>query len=100
MTPRAPVRTCVGCREEGTKSSLVRLVRSADGDVQPDPAGRAPGRGAYLHPNEGCIERARRRKALERALKGRVPDRLWTDIRAEHSVPPPTGGGGSFKQPS
>src|SRR5205823_5600308 len=88
MTPRAPVRTCVGCREEGTKSSLVRLVRAPDGTVQLDPSGRAPGRGSYLHPSERCIEQARRRKALERALRARVPDRLWVEV-----VPPPTGGG-------
>lgn len=83
MTPRAPIRTCVGCRREGAKTSLVRLIRAADGTVRLDPAGQAPGRGAYLHPNEPCIEQARRRKALERALKGKIPDKLWTDIQAE-----------------
>jgi predicted RNA-binding protein YlxR (DUF448 family) len=88
MTPRAPVRTCVGCREEGAKSTLVRLVRATDGTVQPDPAGRASGRGAYLHSTQGCIEQARRRRALERALKARVPDTLWA-----HLVPPPSGEG-------
>jgi predicted RNA-binding protein YlxR (DUF448 family) len=97
MTPRAPVRTCVGCREEGTKDALLRLVRAADGTVQRDASGRAPGRGAYLHLSEACIEQARRRKALERALKGRVPDSVWVEL-----VPRPTGGGsggGPLKQP-
>jgi predicted RNA-binding protein YlxR (DUF448 family) len=87
MTARAPVRTCVGCREEGTKSSLVRLVRAADGTVHLDPPGLASGRGAYLHLNERCIEQARRRKALERALKARVPESLWAEL-----VPSPAGG--------
>jgi predicted RNA-binding protein YlxR (DUF448 family) len=76
------VRTCVGCREEGTKTSLVRLVRGADGTVHLDPPGRAPGRGAYLHLTERCIDQARRRKALERALKAKVPDTLQpTQVR-------------------
>ncbi|MBJ7601031.1 MAG: DUF448 domain-containing protein [Candidatus Nephthysia bennettiae] len=88
MTPRAPARTCVGCREEAAKDSLLRLVRAADGTVQRDPAGRAPGRGAYLHLSEACVERARRRKALERALKGRAPDSLWVEL-----IAPPIGGG-------
>jgi predicted RNA-binding protein YlxR (DUF448 family) len=97
------VRTCVGCREEGTKSSLVRLVRGADGTVHLDPPGRAPGRGAYLHLTERCIDQARRRKALERALKARVPDTLWKDLVPPPTdlVPPPAGGGlggGSFKK--
>ena len=43
-----PLRTCVACREVKSKRELVRLVRSADGDIQVDTSGREPGRGAYL----------------------------------------------------
>jgi uncharacterized protein len=77
---RFPRRTCVGCRKEGSKSSLVRLVRGDDGTVQVDRSGRAQGRGAYLHPVQGCLDQARRRHALERALKGRVSESLWTEL--------------------
>jgi predicted RNA-binding protein YlxR (DUF448 family) len=81
-TGREPVRTCVGCREEAGKRGLVRLVRGPDGVVRADRTGRAPGRGAYLHLDAGCLERARRRHGLERALKGRVPDDLWGELTA------------------
>lgn len=80
MTTRSPVRTCVGCRQEAAKGSLLRLVRGADGTVLLDAGGRAPGRGAYLHPGQPCIEQARRRRTLERALKGKVPDTLWPSL--------------------
>jgi predicted RNA-binding protein YlxR (DUF448 family) len=83
MTPRAPVRTCVGCREEGSKSTLRRLVRAPDGTVAVDPAGRAAGRGAYLHSRLACLELAKRRRALERALNGRVPDDVWARLRED-----------------
>src|ERR1700736_2702793 len=63
-----PVRTCVGCREQAVKSSLLRLVANGD-DVIPDPQARLPGRGAYLHPSLECLELARRRRALPRALR-------------------------------
>jgi len=77
---REPVRTCVGCREEAGKRGLIRLVRGADGAVRPDPTGRAHGRGAYLHADAGCLEAARKRRALERALKADVPTALWQEL--------------------
>jgi predicted RNA-binding protein YlxR (DUF448 family) len=75
-----PVRTCVGCRREAGKRGLIRLVRDAAGNVTRDRTGRAPGRGAYLHPDPACIEGARRRRSLERALKSPVPTALWEDL--------------------
>ncbi len=82
MTARShePVRTCVGCRQEAGKLGLIRLVRGPDGTVGRDPTGRAQGRGAYLHPDPACFEVARRRRALQRALRADVPDALWEDL--------------------
>ena len=42
---------------------------AAGGDIVPDPQARLPGRGAYLHPSQECLELAQRRKALPRALR-------------------------------
>jgi uncharacterized protein len=58
-----PRRTCIGCRQEGFKPELVRLVRSADGKLTVDATGRAPGRGAYLHRDPACVHLARKRGA-------------------------------------
>lgn len=77
-----PVRTCVGCREEAGKRALIRLVRGPDGAIRPDPTGRAHGRGAYLHADAACVAAARSRRALERSLKGDVPDGLWAELTA------------------
>ena len=81
MPSREPVRTCVGCRQEAGKRALVRLVRAPDGAVRLDLTGR--GRGAYLHREPGCIDLARRRRALERSLKAQVPEQVWMDLTAE-----------------
>lgn len=73
------VRTCVGCRQRAAKRELLRVVagdRGAGLEVVPDPAGRAPGRGAHLHPTSRCLELALRRRAFPRALK--APGRLVT----------------------
>jgi predicted RNA-binding protein YlxR (DUF448 family) len=47
-----------------------------------DKKGKAPGRGAYVCADGACIERARKRRAFERALKLRasVPRELWDEI--------------------
>ena len=68
-----PVRTCVGCRATGPRSALLRVVVATDAAGSPalvvDAGRRMPGRGAWLHPDAGCLETAERRRALGRALR-------------------------------
>jgi len=66
--PGSVIRTCVGCGTRAAKSDLLRVV-AVDGEIVVDPAARRPGRGAYLHPSKDCLERARRRRAIPRALR-------------------------------
>lgn len=82
MTTRGheAVRTCVACRQEGLKTGLIRVVRSPEGSAVVDVTGRAPGRGAYLHPSPECIETARKRRQIERALGTVVPAEVWTEL--------------------
>jgi uncharacterized protein len=75
-----PVRTCVACRTEAGKRAMVRIVRRADGSAAVDRTGHAAGRGAYLHADRACIEIARKRKALERALKTLVSPEVWAEL--------------------
>ena len=77
---REPARTCVACRLEAGKSALVRIVRRAEGGAAVDRTGHAAGRGAYLHANADCVEKARKRKALERALNTPVGSEIWAEL--------------------
>ena len=77
---REPVRTCIACRLEAGKGAMLRIVRQAQGGAALDRTGRATGRGAYLHKDPACIEIARKRKALERALKTPVGPEIWTEL--------------------
>jgi predicted RNA-binding protein YlxR (DUF448 family) len=74
------IRTCVACRQEAGKRTLIRIVRGPEGGVQVDLSGRAPGRGAYLHRDPGCIENARRKRALERSLHAIVGAEVWPQL--------------------
>ena len=75
--PRDVVRTCVGCRSRASAAELLRVVADpaepsgAIRVVRPDPGRRAPGRGAWVHPDQRCVAQAERRRAFGRAL--RVP---------------------------
>ena len=71
---QGPVRTCVGCRERGLRSELVRLTLApdaADGTsrVVVDERRALPGRGAWLHRDAACFEQAVRRRVLPRAFR-------------------------------
>ncbi|MFP5023025.1 YlxR family protein [Pseudonocardia phyllosphaerae] len=65
-----PIRTCVGCRQREQADELLRLVLE-NGHLVPDPRHRLPGRGAWLHPTTGCLDRAERRSAFNRAFRVR-----------------------------
>ncbi|MER6096975.1 YlxR family protein [Streptomyces sp. NPDC001728] len=67
-----PERTCVGCRERVAKSDLLRIVMDKD-ECVPDHRGTLPGRGAYLHPAEACLDLAVRRRAMPRAFRVQGP---------------------------
>lgn len=63
-----PVRTCVGCRQRGSRSELLRVV-AQNNVLIADTQAVIPGRGAWLHKNSKCLEQAITRKAFNRALK-------------------------------
>lgn len=65
---KTPMRMCVGCREMQPKKTLIRVVRSPEGEISMDPTGRKPGRGAYVCRNKQCLQKALKQKQLERAF--------------------------------
>ncbi|MFI5085037.1 MAG: YlxR family protein [Actinomycetales bacterium] len=76
LFPARPERTCVGCRRRDTQSQLLRIVRdlgsSGTAAVVPDPRRRLAGRGAWLHPDAGCLALALKKRAFSRAFRGPV----------------------------
>ena len=62
------IRTCVGCRWTGPAADLLRVI-AVDGRLEPDPGATGAGRGAWVHPEPGCVEAAGRRRAWPRALR-------------------------------
>jgi uncharacterized protein len=81
-----PQRTCVACRSARAKRELVRVVRSPLGELSVDLRGKAPGRGAYLDPDPGCLERGLAEGVLARALEIDIDQMTADRLRAELAV--------------
>ena len=73
MQKKVPLRQCLGCREMKPKRELIRAVKSPEGEVSLDFGGKKPGRGAYVCPDEACLKRAVKSKALSRAFGVEIP---------------------------
>ncbi len=79
-TKKIPQRKCVGCNEMKDKKSLLRIVRSPEGEISLDLTGKKNGRGAYVCPDKDCITKAVKEKRLERALEKAISDEVYEKL--------------------
>jgi len=80
---KIPMRMCVGCREMKPKMELLRVVKPQDGDAHIDRVGKAPGRGAYVCDDIECLRKARKTRALERALECKIEEAVFDALEAQ-----------------
>ncbi len=80
---KTPMRMCVACRQMMPKKELIRIVRTPENEIKADLTGKASGRGAYLCKNAECLEKARKTRALERALEHKVGDEVFKQLGKE-----------------
>ena len=60
---------------------LLRLTRSG-GDIVIDPDGKGEGRGVYVCKNAECANALKKKKALNKAFKGAVPESVYDEVIA------------------
>ena len=80
---KIPQRRCVGCNNMKDKRELIRVVRSAEGEVSIDKIGKKPGRGAYVCPTIECITKAVKEKRLEKALDVAIGTEIYEKLLEE-----------------
>lgn len=83
MEKKIPMRQCLGCREMKPKRELIRAVKSPEGVISLDFKGKAPGRGAYICPDPGCLKKAIKAKALERAFSSAIPIEVYSELEKQ-----------------
>jgi len=81
-TKKTPMRRCVGCMESKPKNELVRIA-CYGGEVTVDPTGKAKGRGVYLCPDKACMEKARKRRSLQRNFEIEISEEKLQNIFTE-----------------
>ena len=80
---KIPLRQCVGCGEMKSKKEMMRVVKSAEGEISLDLTGKKNGRGAYLCSQKECLEKAGKNKGLERSFKMSIPAEVYESLRRE-----------------
>lgn len=83
MAKKIPERRCLGCMESFPKSSLVRIVRSPEGDISLDLTGKKSGRGAYICKSTECLKKAVKAKRFERTFECEIPEEVFDGVRRE-----------------
>ena len=78
---KVPIRTCIGCNEAKPKRELIRVVKTAEGDVSIDFTGRANGRGAYICNDVACLEKAVKTRRLSKAFSMQIDMQIYEDLR-------------------
>ena len=80
---KIPMRMCVGCREMKPKVELLRVVKPQEGDAHIDRTGKAQGRGAYVCGQIECLRKAKKSRALERALEAQIDEAVFAQLESQ-----------------
>lgn len=82
-TQKQPLRKCTGCNEMKPKKELIKVVKTPQGEIQLDPTGKMPGRGAYICKSRDCMQAAKKQRRLERSLSCKIPEEVYSQIEKE-----------------
>lgn len=83
---RIPTRRCTGCGEHFPKNTLIRVLRTPEGEVLLDLTGKKSGRGAYICKNPACLKKARKSRRIETSLDCHISDELYEKMEEELKV--------------
>lgn len=83
---KVPMRQCTGCREMKNKKEMIRVLKTAEGEIVLDATGKKNGRGAYLCFSRECLEKAMKNHGLERSLKTPVPEEVYRSLKEEFNA--------------
>ena len=66
-----------------SKKEMLRILKTAEGEILLDATGRKNGRGAYLCNSRECLKRAVKGKGLERSFKMPIPGDVYEKLEKE-----------------
>lgn len=80
---KIPLRQCIGCGEMKNKKEMVRILKTAEGEIVLDATGKKNGRGAYICPSMDCFRKAKKSRGLDRSFKMAVPAEIYDRLEKE-----------------
>ena len=80
---KMPERRCIGCMESFNKKDLIRVVRSAQGEVCLDFTGNKSGRGAYICKSTECFKKAKKANRFSKNLNCEIPEDIYNKLENE-----------------
>ena len=80
---KIPLRQCIGCGEMKNKREMIRILKTAEGEIVLDATGRKNGRGAYLCPSMDCFLKAKKSRGLDRSFKMAEPAEVYERLVEE-----------------
>ena len=83
MAKKIPMRQCIGCSEMKSKKELLRVLKTAEGEIKLDATGKMNGRGAYLCFSQECLKKAIKSKGLERSFQMKIPSEVYENLSKE-----------------
>ena len=83
MAKKIPMRQCVGCGLMKNKKDMIRVIKTATGEILLDRTGRQNGRGAYICDDRDCLIKARKNKGLERSFRQQIPAEVYDSLEKE-----------------
>ena len=78
---KIPMRSCVVTREKLPKQELLRIVKTTDGNIVADISGKINGRGAYIKKDIEVLDKAIKKKILEKQLETNISQEVYDEIR-------------------
>jgi hypothetical protein len=79
---KIPMRMCSVTRERFPKVELLRIVKTPEEEVKVDLSGKLNGHGAYIKKDLTVLEKAKKTKALARALEIEIPESIYEEIES------------------
>lgn len=80
---KIPLRQCIGCGQMKSKKEMIRVLKTAEGEILIDATGRKNGRGAYICPSKECLKKAVKSRGLDRSFKIAIPKEVYETLEKE-----------------
>jgi len=83
---KLPMRRCTGCGEHFPKNTLVRVLRTPEGEIVLDLTGKKSGRGAYICKSASCLKKARKSGRIASSLECNIPEEVYDSLEEQIAV--------------